>query len=196
MEEITDRELIISLQNGDLDALGCLYDRHQQMVYRTALGITADTEAAADLLQDTFLRLNRFINRVDPDRPLQPWLYRVTANLAYTFIKRRNRGFKALKEMGEWIAREFIPGPHSIVECQEACSVIQKAVGTLPLSQRIVVVLYYVNDLSLQEISEIIEVPVGTIKSRLHYGRQKLKKELSVYSESLHEVRFEYTSST
>lgn len=195
MEEITDRELIISLQNGDLDALGCLYDRHQQMVYRTALGITADTEAAADLLQDAFLRLNRFIDRVDPDRPLQPWLYRVTANLAYTFIKRRNRGFKALKEMGEWIAREFIPGPHSIVERQEACSVIQKAVGTLPLSQRVVVVLYYVNDLSLQEISEIIEVPVGTIKSRLHYGRQKLKKELSVYSESLHEVRFEYTSS-
>ncbi|MBN1266835.1 MAG: sigma-70 family RNA polymerase sigma factor [Anaerolineales bacterium] len=194
MDQKTDRELIIELQRGELQALGELYDRHQQMVFRTALGITGDAESAADLLQDTFLRLNRFCSRVDPDRPIQPWLYRVTANLAYTYVKRRSRGFQVLREMGEWLAREFKPGPQAIVEHDEICSVIKEALATLPISQRIVVVLYYVNDLTLQEISEIIEVPVGTVKSRLHYGRLKLKKELGVYSDLIPEVRLGYSA--
>ena len=57
---------------------------------------------------------------------------------------------------------------------------VQRAVAGLPLPQRVVVVLYYVNDLSLQEISEILDIPVGTVKSRLHYGRNALKKQLGL----------------
>ncbi len=194
MEERSDRELIIGLQHGELSALGELYDRHQQLVFRTALGITGDPESASDLLQDTFLRLNRFASRVDPDRPLQPWLYRVTANLAYTYVKRRSRGFQVLREMGEWLVREFRPGPQAALEREEACCVIKEALAQLPISQRVVVVLYYVNDLSLQEISDIIDVPVGTVKSRLHYGRIRLKKELGVSPDLIPEVRFGYSS--
>lgn len=194
MEQKTDKELILELQQGELQALGDLYDRYQQLVFRTALGITGDAEAAADLLQDTFLRLNRFCSRVDPERPLQPWLYRVTANLAYTYVRRRSRGFQVLREMGEWLTREFRPGPQAIVEHEELCGVIKEALATLPVSQRVVVVLYYVNNLSLQEISDIIEVPVGTVKSRLHYGRSKLRQELGVITELRPEVHFGYTA--
>jgi DNA-directed RNA polymerase specialized sigma24 family protein len=69
VDKIANREFILQLQNGSLEALGVLYDRHQFLVYRTAQAITGDTEAAADLLQDVFLHLHRFADRVDPDRP-------------------------------------------------------------------------------------------------------------------------------
>src|SRR3990172_2389785 len=101
---VNDRELLQKLQTGSLEALGELYDRHQRMVYRTALAITGDAEAAADLLQDVFLRLHRFADRVDPQRPLEPWLYRVATNLAYTWVKRSHRWFRALEEVTEWLA--------------------------------------------------------------------------------------------
>lgn len=183
MDQFTDSQLVLRLQDDDLEALGFLYDRHRQLVYRTALGITGDPEAAADLLQDVFLRLHRFAHRIDSCRPIEPWLYRMTANLAYTWMKRHKRWLRAIGEMGEWLLRERKPTPHSMAERDEEWRGVQKAVAALPLPQRVVVVLYYVNDLSLQEISEILDIPVGTVKSRLHYGRNALKKQLGLERE-------------
>jgi RNA polymerase sigma-70 factor (ECF subfamily) len=154
-----EQELILKLQNGDLDALGELYDRHRQTVYRTALAITGDLDAANDLLQDVFLRLFRFADHIDSQRPLEPWLYRMTANLAYTWLRRDRRWLRPL-----------------VVELHDDWAQVQHAVSQLPISQRVVVVLYYLNDLSLQEIADILDVPVGTVKSRLYYGRLALKK--------------------
>lgn len=179
MAKQVDHELILQLQQGSLEALGILYDQYRQMVYRTALAITADSEAASDLLQDVFLRLYRFADRIDPQRPLEPWLYRMTANLAYTWVKRSRRWLRPLEDLADWLAG----GDHSAyhqVEMEDDWHQVQQAVAALPLPQRVVVVLYYLNDLSLQEISEILDVPLGTVKSRLHYGRNSLKKSLGL----------------
>src|SRR4030043_242145 len=104
MEAITDSELALSLQAGSLEALGVLYDRHRGLVFRTALAITGDAEAAADLLHDVFLRLHRFAAHIDPQRPLEPWLYRMTTNLSYTWVKRRQRWFRPLEDVADWRA--------------------------------------------------------------------------------------------
>ena len=85
VDSCTDTELVLCLQAGSLEALGVLYDRHRNLVYRTALAITGDAEAAGDLLQDVFLRLHRFADHIDVQRPLEPWLYRMTTNLSYTW---------------------------------------------------------------------------------------------------------------
>jgi RNA polymerase sigma-70 factor (ECF subfamily) len=193
MQNASDQELIIDLQKGSLDALGILYDRHRRMVYRTALGIVGDTEAAADLLQDVFLRLHRFAGRVDESRPLEPWLYRVTANLSYTWVKRRKRWFSPLEDIAEWLSGNKKQTPHHLAELDEESQQVRQAISTLPLRQRVVIVLYYINDLSLQEISEILEVPEGTVKSRLHYGRQALKKHLGMLDERTPEIQYEFT---
>ncbi len=186
-----DRELVIRLQEGDLEALGDLFDRHRQMVYRTALSVTCDESAAADLLQDTFLRLYRFADRVDPSRPLEPWLYRVTTNLAYTWIKRRKRWWKAIQDMADWLSRDKRNTSESPVQLNEEWQIVQQAVAALPTPQRVVIVSYYINDLSIQEISEILSIPVGTVKSRLHYGRQALKKKLGLHQDFQKEVVYE-----
>lgn len=194
MELISDAELIKRLQDGSLEALGILYDRHRQLVFRTALAISGDEDAAADLLQDIFLRLHRFAERVDPGRPLEPWLYRMTTNLSYTWVKRRKRWLRPLEDVAEWLVGGRKDAPSYEAEMGETWSLIQRAITSLPLPQRGVVVLYYINDLSLQEISDILEVPVGTVKSRLHYGRQALKRQLGLMQdEALPEMRYEFT---
>lgn len=184
----------MQLKAGSLDALGELYDRHQRMVFRTALAITGDTDAAADLLQDVFLRLYRFAERVDPLRPLEPWLYRMTANLSYTWVKRTRRWFRPLEEVTEWLVGVKRSSLSPVTELEEDWQQVQQAISSLPLPQRLVVVLYYINELSLLEISDIIDVPVGTVKSRLHYGREALKRQLGLSPvERLSELQCEFT---
>lgn len=191
MTAVNDYELVLQLQSGNLEALGEIYDHHKRLVYRTALAITNDHEAAADLLQDVFLRLFRFAANIDPTRPLEPWLYRMTANLAYDWIKRRKRWPRPLEDLVDWIAGSPKSNPSDVAEQRDELRELQRAVTALPLPQRIVVVLYYLNDLSLQEIAEILEVPVGTVKSRLHYGRNSLKKQLDLQNGVLPDWNFE-----
>ncbi len=191
--QLSDGQLVRQLQLGDLRALGDLYDRHRQLVFRTALGITGDPEAAADLLQDVFLRLHRFSHRIDTNRPLQPWLYRTTTNLTYSWIKRRNRWSRFVNEMASSLSRDRKPSHVRTVERgNDEWLSVQQALRALPIAQRVVVVLYYLNDLSLQETSEVLEIPVGTVKSRLHYGRIALKKKLGLERETLQEVGYEF----
>ena len=132
--------------------------------------------------------------RIDLDRPLEPWLYRMTANLSYTWVKRHTRWTKSLEDIAEWLMGGWKNPPLQQVELNDTWTQIQGALADLPISQRVVVVLYYLNDLSLQEIAETLEIPVGTVKSRLHYGRQALKENLGLLAEEgKPEMRYEFT---
>jgi RNA polymerase sigma-70 factor (ECF subfamily) len=191
VNDLSDRELVLKLQEGSLEALGALYDRHRRLVYRTALIISGDVDTASDLLQDVFLRLHRFAGNIDPQRPLEPWLYRMTTNLSYDWVKRRKRWTRPLDDIADWLAGASSNPPYEAVESNDEWQQVQRAVLALPITQRIVVVLYYLNDLSLQEISDILDVPVGTVKSRLHYGRLGLKKRLGLQKDLLLDLNYE-----
>ena len=193
MTDQGDLQLILQLKQGDLEALGGLYDRHRQLVYRTALAITGDTEASADLLHDTFLRLYRFGHRIDPTRPIEPWLYRMAANMAYTWVKRRGRWHHALREMADRLSREYPASPSQQVEKNEAWLEIRRALQAISPEKRVVVVLHYLNDLPISEIAEILDLPLGTVKSRLHYGRQALKLQLGLDGQVMPRVGYEAT---
>lgn len=176
--EFDDHHLIAQLQSGDLDALGKLYDRYRLLVYRTAVTVTRDPDVAEDITQEAFLRLHAYADRIDRSLPLPPWLYRVTVNLAYTWSTRRTRW---RVKLGSWIDRLFDSGrngPEQTAELHEEIRILQKAIDQLPFNQRVVIVLYYQQQLSLQDIAQILECPVGTIKSRLHYGRENLRQQL------------------
>ncbi|MQC27254.1 MAG: sigma-70 family RNA polymerase sigma factor [Chloroflexi bacterium] len=190
---ITDtKRLVLPLQEGSLDALGDLYDRYNRLVYRTALGVTGDPESASDLLQEVFLRLYRFAGRIDPERPLEPWLYRMTANLSYTYVKRR-KWVQPIEDVSDWLAGPRKTQPTYHAEQNEAWRQVEEAIQTLPLPQRMVIVLYYINECSLQEVAEILEIPAGTVKSRLHYARQALKENMSISDSVVQGVNFEFT---
>ncbi len=192
VENLSTRDLVLQMQAGSLEALGALYDRYNQMVYRTALGITNEPEAAADLLQDVFLRMHRFSNKIDVNRPLEPWLYRVTVNLSCSWSKRQ-RWVRPIEELAEWLAGDPKHSPVQVMEKNETRGHVEEAISSLPLAHRTVIVMYYVNNLSLQEIADILALPVGTIKSRLHYGRHALKTEMEVHSGVLPNIGYEFT---
>ena len=191
MNQPRDGELIQELQSGSLEALGQMYDQHRRMVYRTALVITGDTEAASDLLQDVFLRLFRFAGNIDPQRPIEPWLYRMTANLAYDWVKRQNRWPRPLEDFLDWLAIPAKNHPDEAYEKHDEWRELQQAISSLPLAQRVVIVLYYLNDVSLQEIADILDIPVGTVKSRLYYGRIALRRKLGLSQEMLPDLNYE-----
>jgi len=188
MTGMRDRELIEQLQKGNLEALGEIYYRYHQMVYRTAFAITGDQETASDLSQDVFLRLYRFAGKIDPKRSLEPWLYRITANLSYTWMKRNYIKPRIISAMAEWFqGGRGKQNPHDLTEQKEQWEQVELAISALPLAQRMVVVMYYLNDLSIQEIADSLEIPLGTVKSRLHYGRGALKKNLGLHQ--MHEEK-------
>jgi RNA polymerase sigma-70 factor (ECF subfamily) len=187
-----DARLILRLQSGDLESLGQLYDRHRLPVYRTALAITRDPDAAEDILQEVFLRLHQYVHRVDTSLPLSPWLYRITVNLSYTWVTRRSKWRVPLEDFVDQLIgpAKFSPEPEA--ERHDELRQMQRAIDNLPFSQRVVIILYYLNDLSLQEIAEILGVPVGTVKSRLHYGREGLRRQLEGAALTP-EVQYEFT---
>lgn len=174
-----DAHLLSRLRKGDLEALGLLYERHKMEVFRTALAITHDQGAAEDILQECFLRLYAHAGRIWPDRPLGPWLYRVTVNLSYNWYQDRQRWAGPLEAVMDRLISPLHALPEPLVERIEVQERVQKALDRLPFSHRVVVVLFYLEGLSLKEIAEILEVPEGTVKSRLHYARETLKEMLA-----------------
>ena len=184
--------LVLKMQAGDLDALGELYELYRLHVYRTALGITRDPDAADDILQEAFLRLHTYAHRINPALPLAPWLYRIAVNLSYTWVTRRNRWRAPLEDFIDSLIGPTKDNPEPVAEQNDTVRQMQTAIATLPLNQRVVVVLYYLNELSLQEIADILECPTGTVKSRLHYGRENLRKVLEGAHPAL-EANYEFT---
>lgn len=174
----SDTELIHRLQQADLDALGILFERYRTRVYRTALAIVRDPEAAEDILQDCFLKVYAHAQRIDAERPLAPWLYRVTVNLSYTWLARGKNGRTPLDNVTEHLVSPMRHAPDQITEQSELRQNVRQAIGALHIDQRVVVVLYYLNGLGLQEISDILDLPIGTVKSRLYYARENLRAAL------------------
>lgn len=188
----SDRELIERLQKADLDALGELFERYRHRVYRTALVIVRDPAVAEDILQDCFLKVYTNAHRIDTERPLAPWLYRVTVNLSYTRVSRNRTNRTSIENVIDRLTSPMRQAPDRLAEQTELRQNVRKAIGALSIDQRVVIVLYYLNNLSLQDIAEILDLPIGTVKSRLYYARENLRHELGPMMVWLPEVAHGY----
>lgn len=182
--EPSDATLIKRLQSNDLSALGTLFDRYYAQIYRTAVAITHDESVAEDITQDCFLRLHRYANRIDTSLPLAPWLYRVTVNLAYTWVTRHKKRRVSLETVVDYLMSPARNTPDQVVEVAGIQEEVRRAIAALSFNQRVVVVVHYLNGLSLEDIAQILDCPVGTVKSRLYYARENLRHQLvSIHGE-------------
>lgn len=177
--DIDDATLVAQVVQGDRHAFEALYDRHHLPIFRTALAITRDRGAAEELLQETFLRAYRYIGRVclAPDASLKPWLHRIAINLAYDWTARRRTAFRPLDDMDERIAAHSV-SPEREAEQREVECLVDDAIACLPFKQRVVVILFYLHDMDMDEIAATLNLPAGTVKSRLFYGRARLRERL------------------
>jgi RNA polymerase sigma-70 factor (ECF subfamily) len=176
--ELSDAHLVERLRTNDFDALGSLFDRYYPQVYRTASAITRDSAVAEDIAQDCFLKLHQYAHRIDTSLPLAPWLYRVTVNLSYTWISRRQKRRISLEALVDQLMTPSWYAPDHMAEQGETQQQVRRAISELPFNQRVVIVLHYLSGLSLEEIADILDCPVGTIKSRLYYARENLRRRL------------------
>ena len=180
--EPSDAELIERVRANDLSALGGLFDRYYAQVYRSAVAITQDSAVAEDIAQECFLKIHRYANRIDTSLPLIPWLYRVTVNLSYTWIARQKKRRVSLEAVVDRLISPSWLAPDHLAEHAEIQQQVRDAIQELNFNQRVVVVLHYLSGLSLEEIAEILDCPVGTIKSRLYYARENLRRRLDSIS--------------
>ena len=174
-----DVELVSRILDGDIKAFEALYHKYKRKLYYTALGITGDSGAAEEILQDSFVRAYAAMGRVDASVSLAPWLYRIAVNLSYNWTN-RHRHWSL--DIDKWVER-LIAGPavspENAAEGGELRDVVQEAVASLGFKQRAVVILFYLQGFSLSEIAYILDCPVGTVKSRLHYACKALRQKLS-----------------
>ncbi len=185
--------LISQIRQGNILALKALYEKYKVQVYRTALAITHDRQAAEDILQDCFLKVYTYSDRLDGSLPLSPWLHRVAVNLSYNWVNKRRRWLQPLEEIIEQVVAPPRTLPEHVVETGELQRVVQRAIVSLSFEHRVVVVLFYLNGFSLNEIAYVLDCPVGTVKSRLHYARQKLRRKLERERHLLPEVVYEFS---
>jgi RNA polymerase sigma-70 factor (ECF subfamily) len=173
-----DAELVARICSGDLGAFEFLYHKYKTRLYRTALAITGDRGASEEILQDTFVRAYAAMGRADGSVSLSPWLHRIAVNLSCNWV-RRNR--QRLVTLDTWLDRLVVPAVSTehVAESIELGQIVREALAGLGINQRAVLVLFYVLGFSLSEIALILDCPVGTVKSRLHYACKALRRKLN-----------------
>ncbi len=180
-----DRELVYTARRGDERAFDALFYRYRDGIYRLSLAITKDPQAAEEIVVDTFARAYRALARLEPDDTLRPWLYRVAINESYDRRPRAGGPVSSLDDAAEEVAAGDERSPALLAEREETRRTVLRALDALDEKHRTVVVLHYLSELALAEISVIVGSPVGTVKSRLHYALRTLRTHLSAHPGAL-----------
>jgi len=185
---LSDVELVARFKEGDRDAYGQIVQRYQDRVFTMAFRWMGDRQIAEEVAQDVFLALFRSLGRFRGESLLSTWIYRVVANHCknrrmYQYRRHHDKHdalqgtsntedapFRQLPDPG--------PGTDAPLQTAQAGQQVQQALGKLDEEQRHIIVLRDIQDLSYDEISEILDLPRGTVKSRLHRARAKLARVL------------------
>ena len=173
-----EAELLRRMQADDIDAFEAFFVRYRTPIYRTAYGLTGDPQAAEEILQDTFARAYQRRHILRPDVSPLPWLHRVALNLCYSRLGRRRLPSEPMGDAVIGLVRDLATEPAEHAEQQELRRIVRDGVANLPPKHQSVVILYYLHGLSLQETAELLDVRLGTVKSRLHYALRSLRTRL------------------
>jgi RNA polymerase sigma-70 factor (ECF subfamily) len=177
--EVADAGLLRSIQQGDQQAVAALYDRYAGVAYGLAYRITGDGTLAEDVVQDAFVSVWKQAARFDPERgQVKSWLLTIVHHKAIDAVRRRtNRSERALPEGPE----EFVAThgrPDEAAEMAMDAAAVRAAVRAIPEDQRRTIEMAYFEGLTHVEISERMGVPLGTVKSRLRIGLEKMRESL------------------
>ena len=172
----TETSLIEQAQNGDRNAFGELVCRHYQGVVLVVYRMCGDTGLAEDTAQETFMQAWLNLASYRPRSPLRNWLYRIAINNALDVL-RRTPEERLDGDQARVVADQAAEPEAALIE-KERAVLLQQAMKSLPEASRSVLVLREYGGLSYQEIASVLEVPVGTVMSRLNYARNRLREIL------------------
>ena len=185
----SDMALIRRVQDGDVAAFDHLIRKYRERLFSIIYNMTSNREDAADLTQEAFIKAFSSINRFKGKSSFFTWLYRIGVNTALSHLKKnRMRRFFSFENLHEEVHSSDILEVLSVKMNSEKSSLakelqekLNEALQKLSPKHRAVVVLYEIEGLSHQEISDIVGCSVGTVRSRLHYAKQQLQVFLKEY---------------
>jgi len=184
---VSDAVLVQRALQRDMRAYEVLVQRHYQNAYRTALLLTHNPEVALDISQEAFVRVHRNLNRFDPDKPFGAWLYQIVKNLCLNFLQRYRRRWRVFSDVFTEKAPSLPDAgasPLNQLLRDEQRQQVWNALQKLSAAEREIIILKDFNDFSYEEIAEALQIPVGTVMSRLFYARKKLARLLGGHHET------------
>jgi RNA polymerase sigma-70 factor, ECF subfamily len=185
----SDEQLLIRLRDGDREVFGSLVRRYERELYGYLRRYLGDDDLADDVFQTTFLAVFRKIKQYEPGRPARPWLYAIATNQAIDALRKQNRRAEhradllvAQDDEGELRPLfELLPAPDAAppdyADLAEQRELVRAAVDRLPGLLREVILLAYFQGMKYRDIAEVLDIPLGTVKSRLHAALVKLTEE-------------------
>lgn len=174
----SDEDLVAAHKGGDRRAFDELVARHEGMVWRVALHICGNVEDAQDVAQDTFVSALRTLGTFKEKARLSTWLYRIATNKALDLLRRRASRAAPLPLHAAESREDPAPGPLERAVAQDRAAEVHRAIAELPPLHRAIVLLADVEGLDYAEISEVLDIPRGTVGSRLNRGRLELARKL------------------
>jgi RNA polymerase sigma-70 factor, ECF subfamily len=169
-------QLIARAQNGERNAFSELVRIHARGVFNVVFHMCGDALIADDAAQETFIRAWQNLRSYRPQTSLRNWLYRIAFNAGMDMLRKEKRILP--NDIEEMDLRDERSGPEAQVAQQERTTLVQKAVLSLPDASRAVLVLREYEGMSYSEIADALDIPVGTVMSRLNYARKLLKENL------------------
>ncbi|HLW16224.1 MAG TPA: sigma-70 family RNA polymerase sigma factor [Actinomycetota bacterium] len=173
MTEGEDRELVERFARGESRAFDTIVERYEQRVYAIALRMTGNVEDARDAMQDVFISALRALRSFRGDAQLSTWIHRVTVNASLDVLRKRKRHIaQPLEEAGERPSDDV--GPEDAAARAARAVEVQRALQNVSAEHRAVLVLHDLQDLDYAETAAALDIPVGTVKSRLHRARAEM----------------------
>ena len=175
-------EPIEAWQQGDVLAFEMLFRQYEKLVFRTAFLITGNKDEAEDILQEVFISVWKSRHTYNPEKArLSTWLHRITVNRCTREKRRKQSPALSLEETGVDLPdMRNNSHPEDILINKMEYERLLKAMEALDVKHRSVLVLRYFNDMSYQEIADVLEVPLGTVKSRINHALSYLKESMSL----------------
>jgi len=195
LKKLTDAELLDKFGAGDETAFRELVTRYKNSLYTFLSNFLNSRELVEDVFQETFIQLFTSRESFDPTRPLRPWLFTIAANKAKDALRKQHR--TAALPIGSLVDSEemsfgdalnvltsYETTPYEKIEENETATRVRHIIETMPENLREILILSYFNKFSYKQMSQILSIPIGTVKSRLHAAVGRFAKEWKALVES------------
>jgi len=194
--EISDSALLQQYTDGDEAVLERLITKYRDRIYNTILRICGNVDDAAELTQETFVKIIRNLDRFEGRSSLYTWAFRIAVNLTLNYCRRKSRtqmvpldlmvgpdNEQAKHALRDYLRDESVEDPAAVIQNKEQVELILKAIDKLDEDQRAVVVLRDIENMEYNEIAKVLQVELGTVKSRISRARANLRENLGAILE-------------
>jgi RNA polymerase sigma-70 factor (ECF subfamily) len=179
--DVDDNVLVAECIGGNVMKFRVLVERYKKSAYLFALGMVGNTEDAYDLSQEAFIRAYKSLRRFKQNQKFKSWLFTILSNLCKNALRSASVKRRYIISVDTVLNNAAAPvscNPEVSYINKETKKMVWEALATLSDTDREIIVLKHFQDMSYQDIAEVLDIPLGSVMSRLHYARQKLKKAL------------------